>query len=407
MLLETLDIKKDDVVIFSRNIFDLEKNFNVIYKDDPQKEPRNISYNEVCRFVNEYTPKNMIVYRLLTNIKDFEIYLSKYGFYLNINGITELIYFDPVFAIKELEDYSEAINYYDLRFRIQQVGLTTLNRKGDLPNFAEIYSIDMEATEAKFQNDMAFAEAIFVFTDRSNAEEKLLKNAKMNEVAAVKESKKLENKFLDKPEPVKESNHERKPEPKKIIEKEKKPPIEKINDHEKNQGIKKVIESPIKVGNENKTVNSNNVETEKEAVPGRKQNKTTKIFDGIKIIQHDISEDKEFDYKQIMKINFKEASVIKKETSTAKKEEPKVSDDVPKKSAKAVPSLINHSSDDEKTFSSLLKNTRSSVESSKSSNADQSEETSMLLDIFKSPTSLNKFLVGRENKTIVLKMKKK
>ncbi len=161
MLLETLDVKTNDVVIFSENISDLGNNFKIIYKDDPRKEIKSINYEGVCRFINEYTPKNLIVYRLLTNIKSFEIYLSKYGYNLSINGKPELIYFDPIFAVKELEDYNEAINYYDLRFRIQQVGLTMLNREGNLPNYMEIYSIDLEASEARNQNDKAFAEAIF------------------------------------------------------------------------------------------------------------------------------------------------------------------------------------------------------------------------------------------------------
>lgn len=174
MLLETLDIKKNDVVIFSQNIFDLGKNFQIIYKDDPNKEIKPVSYNEVCQFIDEFTPKNIIIYRLLTNIKDFEIYLPKYGYILTINMNPELIYFDPVFAIRELQEYNQAANYYNIRFRIQQVGLTTLNRIEATVNYAEIYSIDLESSEALNQNDKVFADALF-------ANNKNDQNNKLNE----------------------------------------------------------------------------------------------------------------------------------------------------------------------------------------------------------------------------------
>ena len=169
MLLETLDIKKNDVVIFSQNIFDLGKNFKIIYKDDPKKEIKPISYIDVCQFIDEFAPKNIIIYRLLTNIKDFEIYLPKYGYILTINMNPELIYFDPVFAIRELQEYNQTANYYNIRFRIQQVGLTTLNRTESNPNYAEIYSIDLESSEALNQNDKVFADALFSnFKDKQN-----------------------------------------------------------------------------------------------------------------------------------------------------------------------------------------------------------------------------------------------
>jgi hypothetical protein len=160
MLLETLDIKKNDIIIYSQNIFNLDTNFKIIFKDDKERLSRKISHQDVCKFVNEFAPKNLIVYRLLTNIPEFKIDPSQYGFILTINDRRELIYFDPVFAVKELERYSRLMNLDDLRFRIQQLGLTTLNRKGNAPNYAEIYAIDLEAMEAKFQNDKVFVDAI-------------------------------------------------------------------------------------------------------------------------------------------------------------------------------------------------------------------------------------------------------
>lgn len=415
MLLETLDIKKDDVVIFSRNIFNLEENFNIIYKDDPQKTPKKISYGTVCRFVNEFTPKNMIVYRLLTNIKDFGIYLSKYGFYMNINGITELIYFDPVFAIKELEDYSEAINYYDLRFRIQQVGLTTLNRIGDLPNFAEIYSIDLEATEAKFQNDKAFADAIFVFekkdevekTDRTEAKVKPVKTdvpVKELKKQAEKLGKEVEIKKAEEIEPPKMPMPDKKPAAEKIPEQEKKLDSRKITEHPaKSEKDEENITSPKEVPKEKAASDVKPIPEKKPGVE-KKEDKIEPVANGIKIIQHNISEDTDFDYRQIMRMNFKKAAVPKKEVEEKKK--PADAGNGKETLPKPIPSLIKHDSSEKKSLGSLLKTTQAYNEPEKPGQTESTEKSSMILDIFKSPASLNKYLTGRENKTVILRLKK-
>ncbi len=160
MLLETLDIKKDDIVIYSQNIYDLDNNFKIIFKDDPAKKIRKIGFQDVCNFINEYTPKNLIVYRLMTNINNFSLNTSKFGFKIYIKEEPEIIYFDPVFAVKELEEYPGTVDE-NIRFRIQQIGLTTLSRVDNVSNFAEIYSIDLRPHEAKYQKDKVFADAIF------------------------------------------------------------------------------------------------------------------------------------------------------------------------------------------------------------------------------------------------------
>ncbi len=329
MLLETLDIKKNDIIIFSHNIFDLEENFKIIFKDDPEKKPHKITYSDVCTNVNEYTPKNMIVYRLLTNIKDFKINLSKYSFFININNLTELIYFDPIYAVKELEDYSEAIDLYNLRFRIQQIGLTTLNRKRDLPNFAEIYSIDLEAIEAKHQNDSVFVDAIY----------------------AVDRTKK---KLIE--------------EPKKTIEP--KPEIEHVSKKE---------ETIHKVSAENNIIHPHLVEKEKiydEA--GEKKKKS------IKIIRHQISEDKDFDFNQILKINYRGKTF---------------EDQTPK------PERVDIQPQKKYSFKQILET--KAAQAGRAAVEEAPAKPVQLIEIFKSPASLEKLIAGREEKKIVLKLLQK
>lgn len=308
MLLETLDVKKNDVIIYSQNIFNIERNFKIIFKDDPERLARKITYSDVCRFVNEYVPKNLIVYRLLTNIRDFQMQLSRYGFLLNINGNAELIYFDPVFAVKDLEEYGQLENLQNLRFRIQQVGLTTLNRKGNLPNYAEIYNVDLEAMESKFQNDKVFAEAIVSLGSSLGAAKKEM---------PVKHGSAGNSSFADK------------------------------------------VKGTSGAG---------------EAVADRKED--------IKSIDHDVAEDRDFDYKQILRMNSRpDTSAGDLEKSTTRERvlgEKKRTD-----------------------FSDFLKKKASGNE-----RAATGEKTDFA-DIFSTPTPLKEYINKKENQRIVLKLKKR
>ncbi len=384
MLLETLDIKHDDVVIYSQNLFDLEKNFKIIYKDDLKKEHRKVSYSEVCRIVNEFTPKNLIVYRLLTNIKDFEILLSKYGFFLNINGVTELIYFDPVYAVKELEDYPDAINFYDLRFRIQQVGLTTLNRKGDLPNFAEIYNIDLEATEAKFQNDQVFADAIFSVKKNEKPVEKKILQKNLDEKKIVEEKKVLQEKNIKQEKPSSKKDES--------IKSDKKEEVQKnvtVNHSE-----------PISFA-KSKDIEKPKTEAASEHEPKYKVKIDKQHIDGIRIIDHDISEDKDFDYKQIMKINFKGAAGINGKKLVSNLQAKGQTD------SNIVPKLVKTEEREKSSFGKFLEEKQTSKKEKKTDQGTNEEKVSPLLDIFKSPSSLTNFVKERENKQVILKLDKK
>lgn len=163
MLLETLDLKTKDVLIYSQNLFNFNDSFKIIYKNEKIRRPKRISYFEVCNIVKEPSPKNLIIYRLLTNITNLDAYSTKYGYFIKINGKMELIYFDPIFAIKDLRHLRFELNPNHFRFKIQQVGLTSVTQWQNEPDFAEIFKFDLKAMEAQNQNDKIFADAIFAF----------------------------------------------------------------------------------------------------------------------------------------------------------------------------------------------------------------------------------------------------
>lgn len=165
MLLETLDIRKKDVMIFSQNRFDFNNNFRIIFKSQKIKRPHKISYFDVCEIVKDPIPKNLIVYRLLTNVTELDGYSTKYGYFIKINGKLELIYFDPVFAIKDIRHLRFDFDPELFRFKIQQVGLTSSRVQGLEADYDEVFGFDLKAHEAQNQNDKIFADAIFAFDD--------------------------------------------------------------------------------------------------------------------------------------------------------------------------------------------------------------------------------------------------
>ncbi len=165
MFLETLDVRRNDVLIYSHNRFDFNNNFKIVFKKEPIKRPHSISYFEVCEFVKDPVPKNLIVYRLLTNVPELDSYSTKYGYFIRIEGRMELIYFDPIFAIKDLRHLRFNLDPEQFRFKIQQVGLTYSGKAELEANYSEVFSFDLSAQEAQNQNDKIFADAIFAFDE--------------------------------------------------------------------------------------------------------------------------------------------------------------------------------------------------------------------------------------------------
>ncbi|MCF8242825.1 MAG: hypothetical protein K9J16_15710 [Melioribacteraceae bacterium] len=182
MLLETLDVRKNDVLIYSENKFDFNKNFKIIFKSEKLRRPRPISYFDVCEFIKEPVPKNLIIYRLLTNVDDLDAYSTKYGYFIRIREQMELVYFDPVFAIKDLRHLRFELDPDEFRFKIQQVGLSSSSSAGSEANYKESYAFDMRAIEAQNQNDKIFADAIFAFDrnfiDKEDSENKRIYSEK-------------------------------------------------------------------------------------------------------------------------------------------------------------------------------------------------------------------------------------
>ena len=169
MFLETLDVKTNDVIIFSQNKFDFEKNFWLIYKNSKVKTPISINYFDVCEFVKNSIPKNLVVYRLLTNSSNIDAVSTKYGYFININGEMEVIYFDPIFALKDLNHLKFDGNTEQFRFKIQQLGLTSFTKKSENSLFSIVYNADLRAYEAEHQNDRIYADAIFAFDESYNS----------------------------------------------------------------------------------------------------------------------------------------------------------------------------------------------------------------------------------------------
>jgi hypothetical protein len=165
MFLETLDLRTTDVLIYSQNMFNFDESFKIVFKNEKLKRPRRITYFDVCSYIKDPSPKNLVIYRLLTNVNNLNAYTTKYGYFIKINGKNELIYFDPIFAIKDLRHLRFDLDPEKFRFKIQQSGLTSLTKKESEPNFAEVYSFDLKAIEAQSQNDKIFADAIFAFDE--------------------------------------------------------------------------------------------------------------------------------------------------------------------------------------------------------------------------------------------------
>ena len=160
MLLETKNIQENDIIIYSRNSMDENYNFRIVFKNDPHTHHRIISFEHVKKLITEYFPKNLIAYRILCNFSDITIGKVNYGCVIMVDNVPELIFTDPVFAVQTIEEYIEHNHNIDFRFKIQQIGYTTLNKVEEKANFQEEFIFDLKMGEAINQNDEIFVNPI-------------------------------------------------------------------------------------------------------------------------------------------------------------------------------------------------------------------------------------------------------
>jgi hypothetical protein len=181
MLIETLVNDNDGVIVYSRNIFNHEENFRMILRKDKTKAPRKLFLYDICGLINNKTAKNLVVYRLLTNQKDFFIQKSEFGCFIRTDEGTELIYPDPVYAVKELEAFTQERYIPGLKFRIQQAGFITSNIDEEI-KFREVFNFDLNSLEAQAQNDTVFVEALLKdsISRRSVTKDEIRKNELKN-----------------------------------------------------------------------------------------------------------------------------------------------------------------------------------------------------------------------------------
>ena len=161
MLLETKNISKNGFIIFSRNSMDVNYNFRIVFKNDPKLFHRKINFDYTKKLITEIFPKNLVAYRVLTNNPDISISALKYSCTILVNGKPELIFTDPVFAVRSIEEYLEVNQNDDFRFRIQKVGYSMTNKAGKIASYQEEFLYDLNAEQAINQNDELNFKSLF------------------------------------------------------------------------------------------------------------------------------------------------------------------------------------------------------------------------------------------------------
>ena len=159
MLIETNDKKNVGTIIFSENKFDFVTNFTKINKREPDHHVK-IDFKEVSDFISQPIEKSLILYRLITNDENLDPFSSKLGYFIKVIDSIEVVYFDPIFIIKDIENLKFTIPKKEFRFKIQQVGFRTKSIKGETAIYEERFSINMSDIEAQNQNDSLFAETM-------------------------------------------------------------------------------------------------------------------------------------------------------------------------------------------------------------------------------------------------------
>jgi hypothetical protein len=191
MLLETKNIKENDIIIYTRNSMDENYNFRIIFKNDPHIHHRLISFEHVKKLITEYFPKNLIAYRILCNFPDIKISSAKHSCVIMADNEPELIFTDPVFAVQSIEEYIQFNHNNEFRFRIQKVGYTTLNKVDGKANFNEEFVFDLNIDEAINQNDEIFVQPLIAKRITSRKKKKSGSEIKRNIIFKPENQNKL------------------------------------------------------------------------------------------------------------------------------------------------------------------------------------------------------------------------
>ena len=175
MLIESYENRKDGFIIYSENKFDFITNFTRVRKENPDFR-EHLDFKEVSEVINSPTKKNLILYRLLTNDENLDPFSTKLGYFIKVENKIEVVYFDPVFIIKDLDNLKITIPKDEFRFKIQQVGYKTKSVSADSMVYEEQFSIEMSYTEAKNQNDSIFAETMLSFDGKKTVSHNIVEN---------------------------------------------------------------------------------------------------------------------------------------------------------------------------------------------------------------------------------------
>lgn len=199
MLLETKNIKKNEFYIYSRNSMDEDYNYRIVFRNDPKLYHRKISFDYTKKLIIEYFPKNLIAYRILTNFPDIVIPASQYGCIILLNDEPELIFTDPVFAVKTIEEFLEVNSNDQFRFRIQKVGYSTISKSEDSSNYKEEFFYDLNIKEAINQNDEIYLESVLEKNEQSKPARNNVDAVKHDAIFVPEDSKKKSDERIIQP----------------------------------------------------------------------------------------------------------------------------------------------------------------------------------------------------------------
>jgi len=180
LLIETKD--NSGIIVYSKNEFNFLTNFVLVNKNNPD-EREFMDFKEVSLFINKPVKKNLILYRLLTNDEELDPFSSKLGFFIKLHDKIEIVYFDPIFIFKDIQNLDISLPENEFKTKIQQVGYVTKSVQDENIIFEEKFSINMSEDEAKNQNDAELAKSMLEINSNIIFDQKKEKSiqAKQNE----------------------------------------------------------------------------------------------------------------------------------------------------------------------------------------------------------------------------------